>query len=351
MISIFTRRDVLKSRHGILRGVYEENLSMLGKGRRSLPRRKTSPLYRPLNRIALYMVVCLAAFLIHGQYRGSSSPSVLTASMGREPRIASAAELVPAGMENTSEFRPLESSSNIPLSRMLGLGVKKIVIDAGHGGKNLGTVGKMGTQEKDITLDIAKRLKARLIKSGYQNIYMTREDDALVSLQERVTSAGKAKGDLLLSIHVNWLPNTPVNAVETYYFGPSRDQEILKLAEKENMGSEYGLSDFQKILEKLGKTMKLQESRKLAESIQSNIFWNSQKQNQRIKDNGVKRAPFVVLLGLDVPSVLAEVSCLSNAEEERELNTEAHRENIAGYLAAGIISYLNEGVPKNDITR
>ena len=342
MISIFTRKDAAKNRHSILRGVYEENLSILGKGRRALPRRKSFILNRSLNRIALYTGVCLIAFLIHGQYKGSSSPAVLTASIGGTPRDVSATELAHAGVENTSEFRPLEGS-NVPLSRMLGLGVKRIVIDAGHGGKNLGTVGKMGTQEKDITLDIAKRLEARLIKSGYQNIYMTREDDAAIPLQERVASAQKAKGDLLLSIHVNWLPNTPINAVETYYFGPSRDQMILKLAEKENMGSEYGLSDFQKVLEKLGKTMKIQESRKLAEAIQSNVFLNSRKQNQQIRDNGVRRAPFVVLLGLDVPSVLAEVSCLSNAEEEYELNTEAHRESIAGYLAAGIISYLNKG--------
>ncbi len=342
MFFIFTRKDAVADRHSILRGVYEENLSILGKGRRPLPRRKPSILNRSLNRIALYTVICLIAFFIHGQYKGRSSPSVLTASIGGAPHDVSAAEIVHAGMENTSEFKPLESS-NVPISRMLGLGVKRIVIDAGHGGKNLGTVGKMGTREKNITLDIAKRLKAHLISGGCQNIYMTREDDAAISLQERVSSAKRAKGDLLLSIHVNWLPNTPVNAVETYYFGPSRDQTILRLAEKENMGSEYGLSDFQKILEKLGKTMKLQESRKLAETIQSNVFLNSQKQNQQIKDNGVKRAPFVILLGLDVPSVLAEVSCLSNAEEERELNTEAHRENIAGYLAAGIISYLKQG--------
>jgi len=259
-------------------------------------------------------------------------------------------DLALAGSANTSELMTIARDGKVPLSRMFGLGIKRVAIDAGHGGSDLGAIGKTGTMEKDITLDIARRLESHLAEGGRFRIHMTREDDLVVPLQERVTSAQEAKADLFISIHVNWLPNTPINAVETYYFGPSRDQSTLKLAAQENMGSEYGLSDFKEILEKLGKTLKLQESRKLAESIQSNLLLN-RKRDQQIKNNGVKRAPFVVLLGLDVPSVIAEVSCLSNAKEERELNSEIHRENIAGYLAAGIISYLNKGVPQNDTTR
>ncbi len=169
-----------------------------------------------------------------------------------------------------------------------------------------------------------------------------------MSVQKRVALAREAKSDLFLSIHVNSLPNRPINVIETYYFGPSSDEKTLKLVEQENAGSEYGLSDFRDVVERLSKTMKLQESKEFAESIQANLFLNSRKRTEDIKNYGVKRAPFAVLLGPDVPSVLAEVSCLSNPEEERELNSETHRENIAGYLAAGIFNYLNKGALKNE---
>jgi N-acetylmuramoyl-L-alanine amidase len=180
---------------------------------------------------------------------------------------------------------------------------------------------------------------------------MTRQDDSSVPLEKRVVLAQEAKADLFISIHLNYLPRRPINIVETYYFGPSDDEKTLRLAQQENEGSEYGLSDFKEVMEKLGKTMKLQESKRLAESIQANLFLNSRKHSEYIQNRGVKRAPFVVLLGVDVPAVLAEVSCLSNLEEEEELNSESHRENIAGYLAAGIFDYLGKGALSHEAKR
>lgn len=244
--------------------------------------------------------------------------------------------------EKTSDFSTLSNTGNLPLRRMLGLRIRRIMIDAGHGGSDPGTIGKMGTMEKEITLDIARRLKTHLVEGG-RHVSMTREDDSSVPLHERLTLARKAKADLFISIHVNHHPNSPINMVETYYFGPSNDERTLKLARQENAGSEYGLSDFKEVVEKLGTTMKFQESKELAQSIQTKLFLNSRKHSEDIKDYGVKRAPFVVLLGVEVPSVLVEVSCLSNSEEERELNSESHRENIATYLGAGIFHYLNKG--------
>jgi N-acetylmuramoyl-L-alanine amidase len=252
---------------------------------------------------------------------------------------------------NTSEFSALINSPNVSLIRMLGLKIKTIMIDAGHGGTDSGTIGKMGTKEKDITLDIAKRLKAHLGKRDLHHVLMTREDDSSVPLLERVTFVREAKADLFISIHLNYLPKKNTNIIETYYFGPSDDKKTLKLAEQENAGSEYGLSDFREVVEMLGKTMKLQESKEFAESIQTNLFLNRRKHNEDIQNHGVKRAPFVVLLGVDVPSVLAEVSCLSNREEEQELNYESHRENIARYLAAGIFDYLNKGALTHEAKR
>jgi N-acetylmuramoyl-L-alanine amidase len=383
---LFPGRDALRDRRKILRGVYEENLALLNCDRLPTARRKAVR----WNGIFLYPVFSFFAVVIHGHYRGSqtlqelpaaikqdssnrpatqfateipaSSLKIAAAATEKPPEIPTAAPTIanpeirapsmpaptPDAIANRAELSALEKSGNVPISRMLGLGISRIVIDAGHGGSDTGTIGRMGTLEKGITLDIALRLRARLAKSGFTRIHMTREDDSTVGLQERVISAQAANADLFVSIHVNYLPGTSINAVETYYFGPSRDQAVLKLAAHENTGSEYGLGDFEQILEKLGKKMKLEESKKLAESIQSTLFLYSSRENEKIKNKGVKRAPFAVLLGLDVPSVLAEVSCMSNTEEERELNIEDHRENIAGNLAAGLIGYA-KGVNKNDI--
>jgi N-acetylmuramoyl-L-alanine amidase len=367
MISKFTGKNELKIRQNILRGVYEENLFMLGKGRPVLSRRR--PL--PLKRILLLALVCVFGVLMHGQYMGSwLSPAELTTNMSIHPlplpEASVSAELPPEtgkysllpakdvsseGTAKTSEFSAFENSRNVPLSRMLGLKIRTIMIDAGHGGSDSGTIGKMGTKEKDITLDIAKRLKAHLGQKGRTHVLMTREDDSFVPLDKRVALAREKKADLFISIHVNHVPNQPINIIETYYFGPSSDEKTLKLAQQENAGSEYGLSDFREIMEKLGKTMKLQESKEFAESIQANLFLNSRKDSEDVQNHGVKRAPFVVLLGVDVPAVLAEVSCLSNREEEQELNSESHRENIARYLAAGIFDYLNKGALTHEAKR
>jgi N-acetylmuramoyl-L-alanine amidase len=367
MMSISTGKKELKIRQGILRGVYEENRLMLGRGCPGLSLRRPFP----LKKILLIAVVFLAVFLVQSQYMGTSfSPAKPTANMNLDlfplPPARVSAELPPdmsdysvlpatdlssEGKANTSEFSAFENSRNIPFGRMLGLKIRTIMIDAGHGGADSGTRGKMGTIEKDMTLDIAKRLKAHLIKRDLHHVLMTREDDSFVALDKRVAFAREKKADLFISIHFNSLPQRNTNIIETYYFGPSDDRKTVRLAEVENAGSEHGLSDFKEIVEKLGKTMKLQESKKFAESIQANLFLNRRKDSEDIENHGVKRAPFVVLLGLDVPSVLVEVSCLSNQDEEQELNSESHRENIARYLATGIFDYLNKGALTHEAKR
>jgi N-acetylmuramoyl-L-alanine amidase len=358
MISIFTGKKELRIRQGILRGVYEENLFMLGRSRPAQSRRRSFL----LKGILLSAVLSAFAVLMPQLHTGSSfapersikisslpvslpSPSVsakLTPELDKYPLLP-AVNVTPEDAVNASEFSAIINSRNVSLMRMLGLKIKTIMIDAGHGGSSSGTIGKTGTKEKDITLDIAKKLKAHLIKSDLHHVLMTREDDSTVPLLDRVTLVREAKADLFISIHLNYLPKKNTNIIETYYFGPSDDKKTLKLAEQENAGSEYGLSDFREVVEMLGKTMKLQESKEFAESIQASLFLNSRKHDEEIQNHGVKRAPFVVLLGVDVPSVLVEVSCLSNQEEERKLNSESHRENIARYLATGIFDYLNKG--------
>jgi N-acetylmuramoyl-L-alanine amidase len=359
MKSLFAGKKEFRIRQDILRGVYEENLYILGRGRPA-PSQRTSFL---LKGILLSAVLSTFAILMPNQHTGSSfTPAISTVPIStipvRLPPASVSAELTPEldkhpllpassgtseDTANVSEFSTIINNRNASIMRMLGLKIKTIMIDAGHGGSEPGTIGKMGTKEKDITLDIAKRLKTHLLRSDLHHVVMTREDDSTVPLLERVTLVREAKADLFISIHLNYLPKKNMNIIETYYFGPSDDKKTLKLAEQENAGSEYGLSDFREVVEMLGKTMKLQESKEFAESIQASLFLNSRRHTGDIQNHGVKRAPFVVLLGVDVPSVLAEVSCLSNHEEERELNSESHRENIARYLAAGIFDYLNKG--------
>lgn len=337
MISTFFKKRELRRRQAILKGVYVDNLRILGKWRDTFSRKK--PFY--VRKSFLAVTISLLAIIAHGNYLSPSlSPEHKTAE---EVTVHSFVPEAAQPSSDSSDYRAIISSQEIPLSRIFGLGVKTIMIDPGHGGTDTGTIGKMGTKEKDIVLDIAHRLKTRLEKYGRYNVLMTRESDIKVPLNERVELARYGRADLFISIHLNYLPRKPINIIETYYFGPSSDEQVLELAEQENAGSQYRLSDFREMIEKIGNTLKLQESREFAASIQKNLFLNSKRGNGNVYDFGIKRAPFVVLLGVDVPAVLAEVSCLSNSEEEIQLNTESHRENIARYLEAGILDYLNKG--------
>ncbi len=326
-----------KVRKAIFRGIYEENLKITGRHTKTL---SVNAPYR-LKKMFLFLAVICLVVLGQGSYLNVTllPESGMTAGIIKQKNDTQSAEK----SADPLEYKAFLGNPTMSLSRMFGLEVKTIMIDPGHGGADNGSTGKMGTKEKDITLDIAKRLGERLKKHGKYNVLMTREQDVTLPLNQRVESANSNRADLFISIHLNYLPTRPINIIETYYFGQPYDDSTLKLAEKENAGSHYNLSEFKEIIEKIGETMKLQESKKLATSIQKNLFLNSKRHNVKVYDFGIKRAPFIVLLGVDVPAVLAEVSCLSNKTEETELNTERHRENIAHYLEAGILDYLNKG--------
>jgi N-acetylmuramoyl-L-alanine amidase len=157
-----------------------------------------------------------------------------------------------------------------------------------------------------------------------------------------VELARERKADLFISIHFNSMPVESVNIVETFYFGPQADKRVLELAEKENAGSGYGVGDFRQVIERISDTLKTQESRNLAVLLQRHLYGNLRREERKFIDAGIKTAPFVVLLGSDVPSVLAEVSCLSNELEARSLEGAVYRERIAGYLRDGIVDYLDQ---------
>ena len=238
--------------------------------------------------------------------------------------------------------------TKMPLARLFGLGVRTIVIDPGHGGKDPGAIGQNGTQEKDVALAIALRLRDRLKRWQNFNVYMTRDDDERVPLRKRVDFANEKQADLFVSIHINSYPSENMNFIETYYFGPNNDSKVSHLAEAENTDSDFVYAEFKDMLQKIGDTMKYQESKKLAAAVQRTLYTNMHKMNAKAHDHGIKPGPFVVLLGLDAPSILTEVTNLSDKHEEQRLNTSEYRDKIAKFLEKGIVTYLNKGTSDRD---
>jgi N-acetylmuramoyl-L-alanine amidase len=266
------------------------------------------------------------------------SPHTLqTSYILRLPEIPPAVEL---NQEQLLDYSLILNDDQVRLSSIFGLDVQTIVIDPGHGGKDPGAIGVLGTQEKNIVLDIAKRLQERLQKSGRYNVVLTRETDVTMSLSDRVKFANSGRTDLFISLHVNALPQKRFNVTETYYYGPPSDPEILKLAEQENRGSGILTKDFENMIKKIGNTFKEQESANLASAIQHSLFTNVKKYDKDIADAGIKIAPFVVLLGVDSPAVLVEISCITKKEEELKLNMPAYREEITTFLSQGTVRYL-----------
>lgn len=356
-------------RLAMLHGVYEDNLH-LGKLRR---RRQSRPILRS-RRWATWAT--LGITLVFGPALGYLGPSVFVDAQETRPGAAlqpppshsetpqavqtvhtlayssfTPAEFDFAVLDGPEQFPGIESASwtdfdmllrddHPALTAVFGLDVKTIVIDAGHGGSDPGAIGARGTMEKDIALDIAVRLRDRLRSVGRYKILMTRDADTTLRLKQRVEFANENRADLFISIHVNAFPDVRVKTIETYYFGAPPDTATIELAKLENTDSHYGMADFKTMIKKISHTMKHQESVALATSIQHSLFNNIHKLDHRMRDFGVKTAPFVVLLGVDSPSVLAEVSCLTNVDEEAKLNTPAYRAKIASFLEKGVHEYL-----------
>jgi N-acetylmuramoyl-L-alanine amidase len=226
----------------------------------------------------------------------------------------------------------------------LALGVRRVVIDAGHGGTNLGTSGARGLHEKDVTIDIAERLRKRLATEGI-TVLMTRKGDDAVSLQDRSEMANQGHGDIFLSIHVNSLMPKDSRGIETYYLGGSGNPAADALAADENRDSGYSLADLRTLVDMIYMDARKDESRRLAESVQRALLRDLRRVNPSIEDRGVKTAPFVVLVGTKMPAILAEVSCLSNDEEAELLNGSSYRQSIADALFDGVHTFLREGPP------
>jgi len=271
------------------------------------------------------------------------SPKNLTIADFSTERASTVAGLSMDDAAVIKEYGAL-SHSKQSLATLFGLSVRTIVIDPGHGGRDPGAIGKAGSYEKDIALQIAKQLRDRLKKYKKISVLMTRSTDQWVSLKDRVEYANSNFADLFISIHINYFPSEKVSFVETFYFGPTIDSTTAKLAERENANSQYVYAEFKDMIRKIGDTMKFQESKELAASVQHSLYTEIRKISTSSTNHGIKPAPFVVLLGLDAPSILTEVTSLNNKAEEKRLNSPAYRDNIAKFLEKGIVNYLNKKV-------
>src|SRR5712691_62590 len=221
---------------------------------------------------------------------------------------------------------------------VLPLGVRKIVVDPGHGGKDTGTSTPGGLAEKAVTLDIGLRLR-RLLEQAAFEVVMTRDQDEAVPLRQRTALANAQGADLFVSIHLNWIDGGQMRGMETYYLGPTEDPELLQLAARENRDSGYSLADFRKLLDHIYLSVRRDESHRLAESVQRTLVTTLRRKHPALVNRGVKTAPFAVLVDTEMPAILAEVACLSHPEEAHLLATPQYRQDIAQALLQGIRAY------------
>jgi N-acetylmuramoyl-L-alanine amidase len=233
------------------------------------------------------------------------------------------------------------ASGDRSLIRALGLKIGKIVIDPGHGGHDTGTIGPNGLEEKDLVLEVGRRLGKLLeTRLGAQVVY-TRKDDTFIPLETRTAIANQQRADLFISIHANSSHDSAARGVETYYLNFTSSPEALEVAARENAVSEKSIYELQDLVKKIALKDKIEESREFAGDVQESLHNGLAVKSPAIRDRGVKKAPFIVLIGANMPSILAEISFVSNPSDERHLETSEYRQRIAESLYRGVARYVN----------
>ena len=232
-----------------------------------------------------------------------------------------------------------DSTGDRSLVRVFGLKMGKVVIDAGHGGHDTGTIGHHGLMEKDLALDVALRLGKLITQRLSDEVVYTRSDDVFIPLEQRTKIANSEKADLFISIHANSSPEPSATGVETYYFNFTGDRSSLDLATRENATAASSISDLGDLLHKAVLMAKTDESREFAQKVQTSLWSMSTKMNSHSRDRGVRQAPFVVLIGATMPSILAEIGFVSNSHDENLLKKGEERQKIAEALYKGIAQY------------
>jgi len=293
---------------------------------------------QPLSRPAIPIVTPIEAW-------SPADHSQVAEFEGQPMAAANRGSVSDAGLPNAGTASPDANSSResyLSLARELGLKVNRIAIDPGHGGFDTGTKGPRGLLEKDLCLDVALRLGALIQEQlpGAEVIY-TRKDDSYVPLEERTAMANSAGADLFISVHANSSESREVRGAETYYVSLNAPQESLQVAARENLLAQSSLSDLPELIRKLARNDKITESKELAANIQSALSQGLQRVSRHETNRGVKRAPFIVLTGANMPAVLSEISFVSNASDETLLFQSAQRQRVAEGLYRGITAYLD----------
>jgi N-acetylmuramoyl-L-alanine amidase len=242
-------------------------------------------------------------------------------------------------------------AGNYSLARQLGLTARRIVIDAGHGGHDPGTIGRRGLQEKDLVLDVALRLERLVRQELRTDVILTRSTDVFVPLEERTAIANQKEADLFVSIHANASRNATASGIETYYLNFAKSPHAEQVAARENAISPATLKDLQNLVKAITLNSKIDESRDLATSIQEGMVSGAGEQHQT-KDRGVHTAPFYVLIGANMPAVLAEIAFVTHPEDEKRLKTPQYRELVARSLLRGLRGYLEalDRTPSRQLT-
>ncbi len=262
--------------------------------------------------------------------RDTTRPSG-TILRGNSRRTSTPEESVPhAASKNSDGARSM--------TRVLGLKVGRIVIDPGHGGHDTGTLGRNGLVEKDLVLDVARRLGKLITERMGSEVVFTRSDDTFIPLETRTAIANERRADLFLSIHANSSPIRSIAGVETFYLNFSTSRSDLDVASRENASSQKNVYELKDLLQKIALQDKVEESKEFAARVQASLYSLSSRTAKQ-RNRGVKKAPFVVLIGAQMPSILAEIGFVSNPREEALMNRPEHRQKIAEALYKGVAQY------------
>jgi N-acetylmuramoyl-L-alanine amidase len=314
----------------MLQQAVAQNLEMIRGG----PPRAVRPWYRRLRIWLRRSAVAVALGMVLGSSYLLATATTKTTLTAPLP-VAVVASSSPAPSLRAPESAPGDerlTATAFPLS------VRRIVLDAGHGGIDPGAT-TIDLTEKEITLDIGTRLRARLEREGFE-VVVTRDGDRTIALKDRAWLANTSRSDVFVSIHVNAIvKHTESRGIETYYLGATDDPSLTRLAAAENRVSGYSMADMRKLLDGVYADARSDESHALAAAVQRNLYTSLRAADPELRNWGVKRAPFVVLVGTNMPAILAEVGCISNEKEAAMLRRPEHRQRIADALFEGIQAY------------
>lgn len=267
--------------------------------------------------------------------------AVAVAPMPEAPRPVTAPVDAQVAQARLKAVAKQSRNAELTLAEQLGLKVRRVVIDPGHGGHDSGAVGKAGTLEKEVALAISKKVADGLREKGLE-VVLTRDDDTFIRLEDRAKLANEAHGDLFISVHCNSAATQKLRGIETYTLNTSADRYSIRLAARENASSEKGISDLQFILADLATKANTEESSRLANAVQHSLVTGLSSQYDGIKDLGHKEALFYVLLGAKMPAILVETSFLSHAEDEKRLASERFQDEVAKNIVLGVEEFLGD---------